>query len=66
MQSKGKPSIQGNTKKVSKKPTKAPKNVPQAIWNDMRLGFGVAADNPTVAAATRVMVAPLGQAVATQ
>ena len=32
----------------------------------MRLGLGVAADNPTVAAAIKVMVAPLGQAVATQ
>ena len=64
--SSGKPSIQGNTKNISTKPTKAPIKVPHAIWNAMRFGFGVAADKPTVAAAIRVMVAPLGQAVATQ
>ena len=29
----------------------------------MRLGLGVAADKPTVAAAIRVIIAPLGQAI---
>ncbi|MCY1188460.1 hypothetical protein D9M73_295720 [compost metagenome] len=53
-------------KNISAKPITAPSKVPQAIWNAMRLGFGVAADRPTVAAATKVMVAPLGHAVATQ
>ncbi|MNW19768.1 hypothetical protein D3C71_2199000 [compost metagenome] len=65
-QSKGKPSINGKMKNISTKPINAPNNVPQAIWKAMRLGFGVAADKPTVAAAIIVMVAPLGQAVATQ
>ncbi|MCY1313784.1 hypothetical protein D9M70_643400 [compost metagenome] len=32
----------------------------------MRLGLGVAADKPTVAAAIRVIIAPLGHAVAIQ
>ncbi|MNI99892.1 hypothetical protein D3C73_1590900 [compost metagenome] len=53
-------------KNISTKPIKAPNRVPQAIWNAMRFGFGVAAERPTVAAAIRVMVAPLGHAVATQ
>ena len=53
-------------KNISTKPINAPSNVPQAIWKAMRLGFGVAAERPTVAAAIKVMVAPLGQAVATQ
>ncbi|MNE50595.1 hypothetical protein D3C81_1282440 [compost metagenome] len=44
----------------------APIKVPQAIWNDMRLGFGEAADKPTVAAAIKVIIAPLGQAVRIQ
>ncbi|MNM36671.1 hypothetical protein D3C81_473870 [compost metagenome] len=64
--SNGKPSIHGKMKNISTKPISAPSNVPHAIWNAMRLGFGVAADKPTVAAAIRVMVAPLGHAVATQ
>ena len=66
MHNSGKPSIQGNTKKVSKKPTKAPIAVPQAIWNDMRLGFGEAADRPTVTEAIRVIMAPLGQSLSSQ
>ncbi|MNE37605.1 hypothetical protein D3C77_453760 [compost metagenome] len=32
----------------------------------MRLGFGVAAERPTVAAAISVIIAPLGQAVSIQ
>src|SRR5690606_1323593 len=64
--SSGKPSMNGKIKKVSVKPSSAPSKVPQAIWNDMRRGLLVVADSATVAAETRVMVAPLGQAVATQ
>ncbi|MNJ68696.1 hypothetical protein D3C77_649650 [compost metagenome] len=45
---------------------KAPIKVPQAIWNDILLGFGEAADKPTVAAAIKVIIAPLGQAVMIQ
>lgn len=56
----------GKTKKVSKKPTKAPIIVPHAIWNDMRLGFGEAADSPTVTVAISVIMAPLGQSLSSQ
>ena len=45
---------------------KAPIAVPQAIWNDMRLGFGEAAERPTVTVAIRVIMAPLGQSLVSQ